>query len=627
LKLISRILSGRRDIKALLVYSIDISICFISTYISFFLRVGNFVNINYQFMYAFLISALSFSVIAIYFKFYQAIIRFFNELSVKFYLKVGIFYFFIYAIIIFSSSIDGLPRTLGVIQPLIFFPSVIILRFIMRRTIKIMLNSTGKIIKKNILIYGVGDYGQYLFKFFHKNPNYNIIGFIDESDIFNDGYIGGVKVYKSQDLKHIINFQIVDEIFLAVPYLNWRERNIIIKNLSFFKNIKIKTIPHLTDLISGRSSVADISDLKIEDVLERSSRSPNIILMQRNVKDKIVLITGAGGSIGSELCRQVIKIRPKALILFEHNEFSLYSINQELNQLSMHNNISSKIICILGSITSKDRIENVFKKFKPNTVFHAAAYKHVPLVEENICAGIENNVFGTLNLAHCAKKFEVHNFVLISSDKAVRPTNYMGASKRLSELILQAFNLLDNNKTIFSIVRFGNVLGSSGSVLPLFIKQIKEGGPITLTHKKVTRFFMTIPEAAELVIQASSISRKGGIFILDMGKALKIFDIAKRILKIYGLRLKDFNNPEGIEIKIIGLRPGEKLHEELQLSQNFRKTIHPRIIEAKEDFFKWSFLQKHLNLLQDAINGNDIRYVNIILKKLVEGFDSKKKII
>jgi FlaA1/EpsC-like NDP-sugar epimerase len=388
--------------------------------------------------------------------------------------------------------------------------------------------------------------------------------------------------------------------------------------------IHVRSLPDLIDLAQGRVTVLDIKELEPDDLLGRESVEPDSQLISKNICNKIVLVSGAGGSIGSELCRQILRANPQKLLLLDHSEFNLYAIESELINImqAAGTEVAGKIIPILGSVKDERRLEEVFSQWPINTVYHAAAYKHVPLVESNPVEGLENNVIGTLNLATSAQKHGVDNFVLISTDKAVRPTNVMGASKRFAELILQA--LADANKekgTCFSMVRFGNVLGSSGSVVPLFREQIRVGGPITLTHADVTRYFMTIPEAAQLVIQAGAMAKGGEVFVLDMGEPVKIYDLARRMVQLSGLSVQDNENPQGdIEIVVTGLRPGEKLYEELLIGENPVSTTHPRIMMAREEYLNLDDLMREIEQLKTTIKQSQVEFLINQLKRLVRGY-------
>ena len=400
----------------------------------------------------------------------------------------------------------------------------------------------------------------------------------------------------------------------------------IIKKVSKF-NLAVRTLPNLVEIAKGNISSSNLMELEIDELLGREKVEPDKILIKRNIKDQIVMVTGAGGSIGSQLCREIIKVNPQKLLLLDSNEYALYKIVNELTGLNQIQNV--EMIPLLCSIQDKKNINSIFKTWLPSIVYHAAAYKHVPIVEHNLAEGLKNNVFGTLTIAEAALETKVGKFVFISTDKAVRPTNAMGASKRLGEICLQAlFANQEIKNTKFSMVRFGNVLDSSGSVIPKFRKQIKERGPITLTHPEITRYFMTIQEAAELVIQAGAMSDGGEVFLLDMGEAIRIYDLAVKMIQFSGLKLKDKNNLNGdIEILITGLRPGEKLFEELLIEYNSLPTKHPKIFKAQDDFIPWNELSLEIEALEKYIYENDIKKVLSILTKLVIGYNPPKKIV
>ena len=423
----------------------------------------------------------------------------------------------------------------------------------------------------------------------------------------------------------------VTHILLALPSAKRNERLKIINKINQSKiNVSIKTLPSLLDIVEGKVAISDIRDLDIDDILGRNQVEPDIKLLSKNTTNKKILITGAGGSIGQEICRQIIKLKPSTIILFDNNEYSLYSIHSEIENMISKLNIENVILIpLLGSVQDKNLILNIMNNLKPDTVYHVAAYKHVPMVEHNVIEGIKNNLFGTINTFESAVKSNVSDFVLVSTDKAVRPTNIMGASKRLAELCVQGINKDKiNSKLKLSIVRFGNVIDSSGSVIPKFRKQIQNGGPVTLTHKDVTRYFMTIPEAAQLVIQAGAISDGNDLFVLDMGKPVKISDLLQKIIKLSGLIVKDEKKPDGdIEIKIIGLRPGEKLYEELLLGKNPIQTSHTKILKAQDPFFNWDSIRNDIDELKLSIKNNNIQKIIEIIKKLVTGFEPSSKIL
>ena len=415
----------------------------------------------------------------------------------------------------------------------------------------------------------------------------------------------------------IIRLLVAPIVLIAIPSASRADRFTIIDKLERHPVI-VRMLPGLTEIAQGKVKIDDLLQVSIKDLLGRKSVEPNELLLGKNITNKTVVVTGAGGSIGSELCRQIILLKPKALILFERNELALYSIDKELNNLDSYH--SFKIYPILGSVNDKMRLKNLFKHFGVDTVYHAAAYKHVPMVEFNNTEGVNNNIFGTFNCAMSAVDSGVKNFVLISTDKAVRPTNTMGATKRVAELILQAFSVRQN-RTTFSMVRFGNVLGSSGSVIPLFKKQIIEGGPVTVTDKKIIRYFMTVNEAVELTIQAGAMGTGGDVFVLDMGKPVKIKELAEKLIRLSGLKVRDEINPTGdIEIKYTGLRAGEKLYEELLIGDNVSETENPLIMRAKEDKHDWDKLKLMLDKLVLANDGYDHKSVREILIEIVPGY-------
>ena len=467
-------------------------------------------------------------------------------------------------------------------------------------------------------------------------------GFIDDDKYLQGNTINGVPVYGNTDIKSLMIRLEITDVLLAIPSVNQVRRNEIIASLNGC-GVRVRTLPGVLDMASGRVRISDLHDLDMNDLLGRKVVPPDVGLLEKNIRNKAVLVTGAGGSIGSELCRQIIKFSPKSLILVDSSEHALYQIYEELkkavalqensngeesssgdSQSDSAKTLPIKLIPCLASVRDAEQMLKIFVAHQPATVFHAAAYKHVPLVEQNPAEGIRNNVLGTLTCAQVALEAGVSHFILISTDKAVRPTNVMGASKRVAELVLQAIAegaVIEGHTTQFSMVRFGNVLGSSGSVAPLFSAQIKAGGPITLTHPEVTRYFMTIPEAAQLVIQSSAMATGGDVFVLDMGQPVRIYDLAAKMVYLSGLMVKDELHPHGdIEIEVTGLRPGEKLYEELLIGDNPRPTAHPKIMKAHEEFLPWAELQIELEKLNLALQACDAQLIRSSLKKLVPGY-------
>ena len=477
--------------------------------------------------------------------------------------------------------------------------------------------------KSRVLIYGAGDAGVQLSLALNNSSELHPVGFIDDNKELQGNSIGGLNVYSINDIEELIHKLKVDEVLIALPNASRSDRFTIIDKLERYPVI-VRTLPGLTELAQGKVKIDDLLQVSIKDLLGRKSVEPNESLLGKNITNKTVCVTGAGGSIGSELCRQIALLKPKALILFDINELALYSIDKELNNVNTH--YSFNIYPILGSVNNKNRTKSIFKRFDVDTIYHAAAYKHVPMVEFNNNEGVENNIFGTFHCALAAIDSGVKNFVLISTDKAVRPTNTMGATKRAAELILQAF-AVKQNRTIFSMVRFGNVLGSSGSVIPLFKKQIIEGGPVTVTDKKIIRYFMTVTEAVELTIQAGAMGTGGDVFVLDMGKPIKIQELAEKMIHLSGLQVKNELNPNGdIEIKYTGLRAGEKLYEELLIGDNVSKTANPLIMRAKEDKLNWDNLKLLLENLRVVNDSDDHEKLRNLLIEIVPGFKPQSEI-
>ena len=477
--------------------------------------------------------------------------------------------------------------------------------------------------KNRVLIYGAGAAGVQLASALNNSSEFNPVGFIDDNKDLQGSSVRGLSVYSVNDIEDLINKYKVDEVLIAIPSASRSDRFSIIDKLERYPVI-VRTLPGLAELAQGKVKIDDLLQVSIKDLLGRKSVEPNEGLLGKNITNKTVVVTGAGGSIGSELCRQIVSLKPKTLILFEINELALYAIDKELTNINTH--YSFKIYPILGSVNNKKRLKNLFKRFDVDTVYHSAAYKHVPMVEFNNTEGVENNIFGTFNCALAAIDAGVKTFVLISTDKAVRPTNTMGATKRAAELILQALSV-KQNYTTFSMVRFGNVLGSSGSVIPLFKKQIIEGGPITVTDKKIIRYFMTVTEAVELLIQAGAMGTGGDVFVLDMGKPVQIQDLAEKMIQLSGLQVKDELNPNGdIEIKYTGLRAGEKLFEELLIGDNVSKTANPLIMRAKEDKLNWDKLKLLLENLKAANDSNDHEKLRNLLIEIVPGFKPQSEI-
>ncbi len=482
--------------------------------------------------------------------------------------------------------------------------------------------------KTPVVIYGAGASGRQLGLSLQHGAEYDPVAFIDDNRELQNTMVSSIRVHSSDALLDIISKHQAKKLLLALPSAGAKRRKALLNQLEKLP-VEVLTIPGSADLVSGKLQVDTLRKVDIVDLLGREPVEPINHLFRRCIENKNVMVTGAGGSIGSELCRQIINQQPVSLILFEASELALYSVEKELNELLAKNELSVKIVPILASVIDRPLIESVMKQFSINTIYHAAAYKHVPIVEHNVVSGIRNNVWGTMTCAEAALACGVENFVLISTDKAVRPTNVMGASKRLAELVLQALAATNSGKpaTNFSMVRFGNVLGSSGSVVPLFKKLISEGGPVTITHPDITRFFMTIPEAAQLVIQAGAMGLGGEVYVLDMGKSVKINDLARKMVHLSGLTVKNESNPSGdIEITYTGLRPGEKLFEELLIGENVEGTEHKRIMKAREISMSWDDLQALLAKLNSAMEEANIAQVRELLLGAPLGFNPSSEL-
>ncbi|MBL0768203.1 polysaccharide biosynthesis protein [Sphingopyxis sp. DHUNG17] len=496
--------------------------------------------------------------------------------------------------------LPGVPRTLSVLHPMIFLLLLAASRVGIRFALLDLLNVVG-VNARRMLVYGAGRAGQQLALSLRHEPQVHLVGFIDDDPRLDGQRLDGVQVFGSFRLHQVLHETAADEVLLAIPSASRARRREIIEELQK-EDVYVRSLPSLTNVIDGSITVNDLREIQIEELLGREPVAANELLMGRTIVGKRVLVSGAGGSIGSELCRQIIRCRPALLVLLEQSEYSLYAIERELDAMMKALGLAIPIQLELANVSDRSSMRRIYKRHRPETVLHAAAYKHVPLVEANPLSGLRNNIMGTLHSVKAAEEVGVTNFTLISTDKAVRPTNIMGASKRVCEMILQARATEPGVKTIFSMVRFGNVLGSSGSVVPLFKAQIAAGGPLTLTHREITRYFMTIPEAAQLVIQASAMAKGGEVFVLDMGEPVRIIDLARAMIRLSGLSVREPDLPEGdIEIIETGLRPGEKLYEELLIGNNPEPTHHPRIMRAREGLIPWVELDRMMKRLNAVI--------------------------
>jgi FlaA1/EpsC-like NDP-sugar epimerase len=609
----------------------DASLCVLCTWFAFVLRLEELILFKDFNFYPALISVVIALPIFWLFGLYKTIFRY-TDLSIILNIFTSIFlygllFFLVIGVYGISSHVSNFaitPRSIGIIQPILLFITIITSRLFVRYIFNKNFGSKNIFNKKKVLVYGAGDAGRQLVTSLENSLEFKVKGFLDDNIEIHGQVLLGQTIYSPSKIEQLIKNKGISLVFLALPSIGRIKRNEIIERLNQFKLI-VKTLPSISEIVGGKITISDIKDLNIDDLLNREQVKPDTELLNKNINFKNVLVTGAGGSIGAELCRQIVKLKANKLILLDLNEFVLYKIYDEL--ITFNKNL--KIIPLLVNTQDQEKLEIIFESFQVDTVYHAAAYKHVPLVEENICEGVKNNVFSTLAVAKASVIKRVSNLVLISSDKAVRPTNIMGASKRLSELCMQGIYKHTNDiNANFSIVRFGNVLESSGSVIPKFKTQIKEGGPITLTHKDVTRYFMTITEAAQLVIQAGAMGKHSEVFVLDMGKSIKIIDLINKMINLSGFTVKDEKNLTGdIKIKITGLRPGEKLYEELLIGDNPQITDHPKIKKTNDPFTPFVQLELDLNNLKNLLDKNRAKEVKELLEKLINSYKSNSKIV
>jgi FlaA1/EpsC-like NDP-sugar epimerase len=629
--LAGKALSLPRLAKRTVALMVDFFLCVLTVWLTYYLRLGEFISLTGKSPWsqgAALVSLGSVVIalpIFIRLGLYRAIFRYSGwQAFLTVAQAVGI-YGLVYAFIFTIIGVTGVPRTVGIIQPMLLLIFVVASRAMARFLLGDQyLYNVKHDLRTKVLIYGAGSTGRQLAAAMANNNEMQIVGFLDDDSRLHGRVLNGLTIYNPLDLDTLVKKIKISHVLLAMNKLSRYRRNEILNQICNAR-VAVRTLPKVTDLAQGKVSIYDLRDLDIDDLIGRESVVPCQLLLIKNTTGKAVLVTGAGGSIGSELCRQILALAPSKLLLIEQSEFALYAIHQELELKKTNDDVV--IVPLLASVQDYDRMNEIMSTWRPDIVYHAAAYKHVPLVEHNPTAGIKNNVFGTLYVAQAAAENGVTNFVVISTDKAVRPTNVMGASKRLSEMVLQAFATTCSS-TKFSMVRFGNVLGSSGSVVPKFRQQIRNGGPITLTHSDVTRYFMTIQEAAQLVIQAGAMAIGGDVFVLDMGQPVKIIDLARRMVELSGLTVKDARHPHGdIAIEVTGLRPGEKLYEELLISDNPRPTDHPRIMKAHEDFISWCEIEIKLKSLENALRLNDVGMIRLLMKQLVTGYIPSEKIV
>jgi len=628
--MLSSILSWPRSIKRLFVVCLDLCMGIVAMWLAFTLRLDTMHwPSGLQWLVYVMGPALALPIF-IRMGLYRAIFRYTGMAALITTGKAVALYGAILLSILLVAQWEGVPRSVGVLQPVI----LLLMVGASRALGWFWLAGRPENATHRLLIYGAGNAGAQTAAAMQNMRQYRLMGFVDDDHKKADSTINGVRVYSPHHLPELIGRLKVTDVLLAIPSTTRQRRHQIIQNLGDAE-VRVRTLPGLSDLASGRVTMTDFQDLDIEDLLGREPVAPNPQLLGRNIRDKTVLVTGAGGSIGSELCRQIAAQSAARLVLLDHSEYALYSIHHELDALKTKGLHACELVPILANVRDEAHLISICEQHKPHTIYHAAAYKHVPMVELNPGEGVLNNVFGTLNMVKAAITAGVQDFVLISTDKAVRPTNVMGATKRVAEMILQAVAASNTNPfapsidaveapwqspTRFSMVRFGNVLGSSGSVIPLFRRQIAAGGPITVTHPEVTRYFMTIPEAAQLVLQAGAMAEGGDVFVLDMGTPVRIIEIARRMVTLSGLSVRDQSHPDAdIDLVFTGLRPGEKLYEELLIGENAKPTEHRQILRAREEYLHWRELQHQLQGLMDTTRSSSLPSVKALLNHLVSG--------
>jgi FlaA1/EpsC-like NDP-sugar epimerase len=617
--LFKNILDLSRFSKKALMILVDSLALLMSLIFSFSIRLGEWFWPNQELYLLIFIAPLFAIPIFAYFGLYSTIIRFFDLKSVWPILKAVTLYALIWAILGFMMALSVFPRSVVLINWLLALTVLVSSRMLANWILTSVLVQSKYKRFQNVVIYGAGSAGRQLSTALDQSNEFDTVAFLDDDFEIKDHIVNGLKVFSPNDLQKIIDVSDIHEVLLAIPSLTNIRRREIINFLEPFP-VLVRSLPGVSELAQGKVKVNDLLEIDLIDLLGRDPVEPNNELLHTNIRNKVVMVTGSGGSIGSELCRQIVNLKPNKLVLYEISESALYQIDQELKAINI---FDIKIYPVIGSVTDRNRIIKKCKFYSVQTIYHAAAYKHVPLVEFNKSQGVFNNTIGTMQLAQAAIDSNVETFVLISTDKAVRPTNYMGASKRAAEMVLQALAKLSHD-TCFTMVRFGNVLDSSGSVIPLFKKQIKEGGPVTVTHSAIVRYFMTIPEAVELVIQAGAMAEGGEVFVLDMGKPIRIYDLAVKMIKLSGLEVLDENNPKGdIEIKYTGLRPGEKLYEELLVRGNFSLTENKLIMKAEEDMIEWDKLKPILKEIIQKKDYMDDEVLCDLLKIIVPEFGVK----
>lgn len=614
------LMKAPRGIKRAAIIAMDAGLCVLATVVAIYLRLGYLPRFNRPLLFATLLSVLLCLSVFWLGRAYRILFRYVSATTARLLARNVLAYAVPYAGVFTYYGINGVPRTLGLLQPAILLILILAGRVAVAQGITFFGAERSSGTRPHVLIYGSGSAGRQLLQALRERQEMVVVGFVDDDISLSGQMLDGLKVYRPTQIAAVVAERRVTDVLLALPSATRKRRAEIIEALRPLP-VDVRTLPGVLDLVHGRVKVSDLREVEVDDLLGRSRVSPDVALIRRNIVGRSVLVTGAGGSIGSELCRQIVDAAPATVLLLDHSEYALYAIHAEIEAAVREAGLATRIVPLLGSVADARMMARVFSRWRPDVVFHAAAYKHVPLVEHNVVEAVHNNVIGTLCLARAALDHGTAHVVLISTDKAVRPTSVMGATKRLAEQVLQGLAAHDPGRTCFSMVRFGNVLGSSGSVVPLFRAQAHAGGPITITHREMTRYFMLIPEAAQLVIQAGAMARGGEVFLLDMGQPVRIIDLAYSVVAQSGLTVRDEANPDGdIEIREVGLRPGEKLYEELLIDSASQPSDHPLIMKATEAHIPWPELEPALDRLRALIERNDEEALLDELHRLVPEF-------
>ncbi len=608
--------------KRTIAIGVDIALCALTVWLAYYIRMGEWVPMNGRPMLAISLSVILAIPVFAAFGLYRIVFRYAGADAITSCAIACLVYGLGYSALVTAYGFELVPRTIGLLQPALLFIAVAASRsfasFVLGKRYYEIRSAPSK---ARALIYGAGATGRQLAEAMGISREMKIVGFLDDDKSLHDSRIRRLRVYDPEKLEKVVERLGITEVMLAIPTARRGRRTEIIDRLNRL-GLRVRTLPGLMDLAHGTFQISDLHDVTITDLLQRDPVVYDNGELHEHITGAVILVTGAGGSIGSELCRQIAVLKPRILLLIDRSEYALYTIHSELQPV--HGDV---LIPLLASVTDRVRMDAILRTWRPQMVFHAAAYKHVPLVEHNPLEGLRNNVLGTAIVAELSAQHDVRDFVLISTDKAVRPTNIMGASKRLAELVLQGLSQM-GTRTCFSMVRFGNVLGSSGSVVPLFTRQIKKGGPITITHPDITRYFMTIPEAVQLVLQAGAMAKGGEVFVLDMGEPVRIYDMARNMIRLSGLTVRDTTRPDGdIEIRIVGLRPGEKLFEELLIGNNPLPTAHPRIMKATEHSLPWAMVREQLERLSCMIEASDVYGARELLQNMVVEFTPTSDVV